>query len=126
MVNWNTSDLMNYESKSVKQPAKVEDGEAKESDLHDKIMAECKRRGWLTVHSRMDRATTNASGVADFIIYADSGRVFTVEAKSTTGKLSTPQMAFMKHLEVLGHKCHAVRSYREFLQLITPQPNGGE
>lgn len=113
---------MQHNAKSVKQPAKSGDDEAKESDLHDKILAECKRRGWCVVHSRMDRATTTASGVADFIIYADFGRVFTVEAKSSIGKLSTSQMAFMKHLEVLGHKCHPIRSLREFMQLTKTEP----
>lgn len=109
--------MLAYEARQAKPLAKSEGGEAKEADLHDKIMSECKRRGWCVVHSQMNKATTTASGIADFIIYADLGRVFTVEAKSSIGKLSTSQMAFMKHLEVLGHKCHAIRSMREFMEI---------
>lgn len=118
MVRFSQTDLDNYQARQVRQPAKVDDGEAKESDLHDKIMEACKQRSWVAVHSRMDRPSTTGIGVADFIIFADGGRVFVVEAKSATGKLSIAQMAFMKHLEMLGHTCHAVRSLREFVALI--------
>lgn len=91
---------------------------SREADLHDQILAECKRRGWLAVHSRMDRATTNAAGVADFIIYASLGRVFTIEAKTKLGKLSPAQLAFAAHLKYNGHQCHVVRSFEEFLQAV--------
>lgn len=123
MVRFSQTDLDNYQARQVRQPAKVDDGEAKESDLHDKILAECKRRGWVAVHSRMDKATTTASGVFDFIIFADKGRIFVVEAKSKIGKLSPAQSAFMCHLSNLGHGSAAVRSFREFVQWINADPD---
>lgn len=117
-VRFSENDLQNYNARRFVELAKVEGGEAKESDLHDKIMAECKRRGWCVVHSRMDRATTTASGVADFIIFADKARLFVVEAKNCTGKLSPAQNAFRAHLAMLGHACVAVRSFREFANYV--------
>lgn len=92
--------------------------EAAERDLHDKIEAECLQRGWLTVRSRMDRATTTRKGVCDFIIYADDGRMFHVECKSSTGKVSTDQRDFIAWAGKLGHTVLVVRSFREFLAVI--------
>ncbi|MDE2105165.1 MAG: VRR-NUC domain-containing protein [Patescibacteria group bacterium] len=90
---------------------------AHESDLHDQIIAECKRRGWKYVHSRMDRKTTVGEGVCDFIIYADGGKMFHVECKALKGKLSMEQLAFIAWVEKLGHKVHVVTSFGEFLEV---------
>jgi hypothetical protein len=89
-----------------------------ESGLHAKIIAECKRRGWMYVHCATDRPTTYAAGICDFIIYADNGRVLNVECKSATGKLSIEQLSFKTWLEKLGHTVHVVRSFREFLEIV--------
>lgn len=94
------------------------EAEARERDLHDKIEDECASRGWMTVRSRMDRKTTTRKGVCDFIIYADDGRMFHVEAKSSTGKLSTDQRDFKAWAEKLGHKVEVVSCMREFLRVI--------
>ena len=96
------------------------DAEPREGDLHEKIEAECRRRGWCYVHSRMDRRTTTACGVPDFVVYGDGGRMWTFEAKSRSGKLSTEQRGFMAMAERLGHRIHVVRSLREFLEIVRP------
>lgn len=51
-----------------------EDAVERESDLHDDIIALCKTNGWYYVHSRRDKATTNAVGTPDFIIAAEPKR----------------------------------------------------
>lgn len=89
-----------------------------ESDLHDKIHAECRRRGWVVVHSRMDRPTTSACGVCDFIIFQDGGNVLCVECKSRVGKLSLDQNGFIAAMRKNGHNVQVVRSYSEFLQIV--------
>ena len=93
----------------------------RESNLHDQIEAECRRRGYLVVHSRMDRATTTGLGVADFLIFA-TGRVFLVECKAKSGKLSTPQLAFAMLAERNGFKVEVVRSYQAFLAIVDGLP----
>jgi hypothetical protein len=65
----------------------------------------------------MDLKSTIAKGVADFIIFADNGKVIVVEAKAKTGKLTPEQLGFSMWLEKLGHKCNCVRSFDEFLSL---------
>lgn len=95
-----------------------EDAEACEADLHDKIIAECRRRGWIVVHSRMDAPTTTAKGVADFIIFADRSRVFLFECKSKNGKLTNEQRGFAMMADMLGFTVHVIRSYSEFLATI--------
>lgn len=96
-----------------------------ESDLHDQILAECRRRGWLAIHSRMDRKTTTACGTFDFIILTDiirygdvSQTVLLVEAKTRTGKLTVAQQALHAHARKLGHTVHVVRSFDDFLKLL--------
>ena len=89
-----------------------------ESDLHEKILAYCRERLWPVVHSRMDRATTNALGVPDFVIAASDGRVLWVEVKSSQGKLRPEQAGFKVMLEMHGHVYHLVTSMRRFLDIV--------
>lgn len=96
---------------------------ARESDLHDQVMNECKRRGWLWVHARMDKASHMSVGAPDFIILADNGRVLWVECKRRDGKLSTEQQAFKAWAEKLGHEVHVVRSLEEFV-IVADWPKG--
>jgi hypothetical protein len=89
-----------------------------ESDLHNEIIAECRRRGWIALHSSMASPTKRNEGEPDFEILADGGRVLLVECKSREGKLSPAQLAFKSQAERLGHAVHIVRSMREFLALL--------
>lgn len=85
-----------------------------EADLHDQIIGECKRLGWLWVHARMDRASHLTIGAPDFIILADNGRVLLVECKRRNGKSSPEQIAFHAWAAKLGHTVFVVRSIEEF------------
>ena len=94
---------------------------SREKDLHADILSICRGRSWLCVHARMDRASTIGVGCPDFVVFADKGRVFVVEAKSRTGKLTPEQRAWLAWLEKLGHgkKAKVVRSLTEFLEFVS-------
>src|SRR5512146_2355709 len=66
-----------------------------EGDLHNQILDECRRRGWIAFHGSMAKATARTLGEPDFTILADGGRKFFVECKSKTGKLSLYQIALI-------------------------------
>ena len=90
----------------------------RESKLHDAILGECAVRGWAVVHSRMDRRTSQAPGVPDFIIAADGGKTWWVEAKRKGGKLSPAQRDFGFLLGHNGHELHVVYSIEDFMEVI--------
>ncbi len=90
----------------------------RESDLHNQIFNECRRRGWIALHGAMSERTHRNPGEWDFTIVADHGRVFFVECKTAAGKLSQEQRALIAWAEKLGHAVHVVRSMEEFLNLI--------
>lgn len=96
-------------------------GVAKESDLHADIIQECRRRGWVYLHGSMAEATHRTSGEPDFVIAADGGKTYYIEAKSRIGKLSPAQNAMRAHLEKLRHTYHVVRSMEDFLNAIQAQ-----
>lgn len=109
------------EAKRWRKPEAAGDGVGIESDLHDAIRDECRRRGWVAFSSRMDRRTTRKLGEPDFVIMADQGRTLYVECKSRTGKLSPEQQALHAQARSLGHFVFVVRSFQEFSELITPR-----
>lgn len=86
--------------------------------LHTPIIAECKRRGWKYVHSDPTRPSTCGEGICDFIIYADGGRVFNIECKTKTGKLSLEQNIFITWIKKLGHEAHVITSMNEFFDIV--------
>lgn len=90
----------------------------REKELHDAIMAECRRRGWITIHARMDKPTTMEVGTMDFVILASRGRLFLVEAKSKTGKLTKEQTVLRAWCHHLGHEISIVKSVGEFMHII--------
>jgi hypothetical protein len=89
----------------------------KESELHQQILDECKRLGWLAFHGSMAHSTFRTKGEPDFVILGDSGRVLLVECKTAKGKLSPDQLAIKAWANRLGHEIHVVRSLQEFTQL---------
>jgi hypothetical protein len=103
---------------SEEGPDTAREGCADEKTLHQEILNECRRRGWIAIHARMNRPTTIACGVPDFLILADRGRLFLVEAKSKSGKLRSEQLAFIAWATKLSHTVHIVRSCPEFLALL--------
>lgn len=92
------------------------DSSIPERVLHDQISDECKRRGWIALHGRMDMASGRTIGEPDFTILAE-GRVLFVEAKTATGKLRPEQAALIAWAAKLGHTVHVVRSISEFMLL---------
>lgn len=88
-----------------------------ESDLHDEITAECRRRGWGFIHSRMDKPSTVGVGVCDFAIFG-GGQVFLLEAKTKTGKRTPAQLAFAALMRHNSFTVHVVRSMSEVLAVF--------
>jgi hypothetical protein len=93
-----------------------------EAGLHQQILDECRRRGWIALHGSMAAPTKRTEGEPDFVILADGGRVFLVECKTATGKLSTAQAALHAWTRKLGHTVHVIRSLEEFLSLCLTAP----
>jgi len=93
-------------------------GVSHEKELHNLILAECKRRGWLTIHARLDRPSTIEVGTPDFVILAENGKVLFIECKTSRGKLRPEQQAFIAWANKLGHTVHVIRSFKDFQQLI--------
>lgn len=90
-----------------------------EYDLHTKIFAECRRRGWIALHGAMSESTHRTLGEWDFTVVADHSRVFFIECKSASGKLRPAQAALIAQARKLGHQVHVVRSFLEFLTTTT-------
>lgn len=89
-----------------------------EGALHDAILAECRRRLWPVIHSRMDCATTTTRGCPDFVVFAERGFVFAIECKTRKGKLTPEQAGWRMMLLRNGHKYAVVRSMAEFLDVV--------
>lgn len=94
------------------------EGCEKESELHADILRYCQQHGWIALHGSMAHRAMRTKGEFDFSILADGGRVFFIEAKTATGKLSPEQAGMILWAEKLGHKPAVVRSFDEFLTLI--------
>ncbi|MDE2020776.1 MAG: VRR-NUC domain-containing protein [Patescibacteria group bacterium] len=90
----------------------------RESDLHDAIVAECKRRGWIYFHGSMAHRTRRTIGEPDFCILIPGGRVLMIECKSAKGKIRPEQAGMIYWAQKLGHVIHVVRSVEEFLEII--------
>src|SRR5688572_5875057 len=88
-----TAEVNAYLARTTKiEPSATNDAVVDESLLHNRIIAECKRRGWIYFHGSMALATARTVGEPDFTILADNGRFFLIECKSRTGKLSPEQL----------------------------------
>jgi hypothetical protein len=85
-----------------------------EINLHNEIIKECRRRGWVYVHSNPSKRTRQTLGTPDFIIYAAGGVVLNVECKTERGALSKEQKNFRRNIEALGHVYHVVRGVDVF------------
>lgn len=96
----------------------LDDNNTPESEIQDQIEAECRRRGWYVVRSRMDRPTTTALGVPDLIIAHDGGVTLWVEVKRPGGKLRPEQAGAQLWLGKLGHRHMVAHSLAEFLTAL--------
>lgn len=98
--------------------APVADAVERESDLHEQIFDYCRQRGWIALHGSMAERTHRTAGEPDFVIIADHGFTFYIEAKSKHGKLSPAQNALRHQADKLGHTFHVVRSFSEFMEVV--------
>jgi len=89
-----------------------------ESKLHEQIKGECKRRCWLAFHGSMAHRAMRTLGEPDFTIAANDGRVFFIEAKTKTGKLSSEQLGVGHLLNALNQRYKVVRSIQEFIDFV--------
>jgi roadblock/LC7 domain-containing protein len=126
-MGWSTGDLLargygpdgSKLSESRASTSRDSAGQALESDLHDKILAYCRAKGWLAIHSRMDVPATVQIGTPDFAIAMGGGKTVYVEAKRKAGKATPAQLAWMAGLHKLGHKAAIIRSFEEFVLFVT-------
>lgn len=91
---------------------------SREGDLHDDIIRLCKARSWFYVHSRMDKRTTQACGVPDFIIAMDDGKTAWIECKAKGNKPSNEQLATITFLKAKGHIAGLAYNMADVLNLI--------
>ncbi len=108
---------LNSASKSA-LPRESQSDSLDESDLQYRIVDYCRSKGWFPICSGMHKRTSTPIGTPDFVIYADRGRVFTIETKSKTGKQTPEQLGIQLMLDMLGHKYYLVRSYEQFLEIV--------
>lgn len=90
----------------------------REGDLHNDIIEDCSAKGWGYLHGAMCRPTHRTEGEPDFVILADRGRVFFIECKSRTGKLSREQQNFIAQSARNQHSIHVVRSMEEYRKVV--------
>jgi hypothetical protein len=115
-------DHYNIRQRAKRQPDSgvnvCDEMEARESNLHKKIIDELNRRRWLFFHGSMAHKSKRTLGEPDFEIYGSRGRHWLVEAKTKEGKLSRDQLIVKMLAETNGHEIHTVRSFDEFLRII--------
>lgn len=111
-------DLLSREAAkaAAKNPSMIKPDAGLEGELQEKIVAECVRRGWYFIRSRMDMPTTNAKGTPDFIIFSHNA-VFAVECKSGNKKLTKEQLGVQAWFKKLGQTYRVVRSEAQFIEL---------
>lgn len=85
-----------------------------ESELHEQIRRACADRGWLPLHGSMAHRTFRTKGEWDFVILAEYPRLFLVECKDRTGKMSHDQLGLHAWAKRLGWKPTVCRSIAEF------------
>ncbi len=120
---WTDTDVILHNRRVAGRSVPVEEakgagpGPDLEADLHDSILDFCKARGWLAIHSRMDKKTTTALGVSDFIIVTPKTVLF-VEAKRKGNKPTPKQRGFLMAVSALGWPNAVVYSMSEFTQWV--------
>ena len=118
--SWTEADIARHNarvSKENKIPVVETPAAGSEAELHEAILADCRRRGWLVFYGRMDTRTSRTVGEPDFTCLCDYGRTLLIECKTAKGKLSPAQQACIAHAKKNGHTVHVVRSFREFLDV---------
>lgn len=120
MVTFSQADVIAHEERVARTKRKApENACLDEGELHSEIMSHCKMVGWICFHGTWGKLSRRTPGEPDFTILANMGRVFFIECKSKSGKLSTEQLGMKMWAEKLGHKIHIVYSLEDFVNVIT-------
>ena len=90
----------------------------RETELHEQIRQDITNRGWIGLHGSMAHKTYRTVGEWDWVILADRGRLFLIEVKTTTGKLTAEQLGMKVWAEKLGHCADVVRTFEEYLDVV--------
>jgi hypothetical protein len=129
MVNWSPNQLalhrLRQDARQARDRAVIEDCSidlSPERVLHDRILKECRQRGYYVVHSRTDRKTTTDLGVPDVILAVPNGQTVWVEIKSRKAKLRPEQSYALAHLKKLNHRAYVIHSFTAFLELLKTLP----
>ncbi len=91
----------------------------REQEIHRQILQYVAWRKWIALHGAMHKPTHRTIGEPDFVILADSGKVWFIEVKRPGGKLTNEQKQFREKAARLGHTVHVVYSFDEFHKLVT-------
>lgn len=99
-------------------PPAPEDAASREiEELHEPILQWCKDHQASFIRARPDKASTIGVGAPDFSIF-HKGRVFLIECKTKTGKVTPQQLGWHLLAEQNQFKVHIVRSLNEFLEIV--------
>ena len=127
MSQFTTQWLLDRERRmgAVHRPPLATDAPAAEDELrgiHAPILAWCARQQPQPAifHCRPDRASGVTKGAPDFVIFF-RGHVYLIECKDREGKVSADQQIWHHLAELNGFPVHIVRSYQQFLDLVTQQ-----
>lgn len=121
MSSISQSDYLAMLARTQRRPVQGQLGTIRqEADLHGQIIEYCRGRGWMALHSRMDKPTGRLMGEPDFIVFAEFPKLYLVECKRPGGKLSPVQQQTLAWLTKLGWANHVVISYEEFLAIVHP------
>lgn len=125
MPRWSETDLRIYEqTRNMKSPTFVQESNAKadvkaEKELHRQIEQFLRLKGVRAiVHSRMDRKTTQAKGVPDFL-FCWKGKPTAMELKTGNNTLSDEQVKWIGEMYDDGWKVGVVRSLDDCIKLLS-------
>jgi hypothetical protein len=90
----------------------------REDSLHDFVLDECRRRGWICLHGSMAHRARRTEAEPDCVALASHGRTILLELKSKTGKPTPAQLALAAWAKKLGHEHSFARSESEVLAAL--------
>lgn len=86
-----------------------------EKNLQKKILQFCKTIGILAFKVESQSTT----GFPDLLVIKPCGKVYFIEVKTETGRLSKMQKVILERLEKQNANAHTIYSFEQFVTLIT-------
>ena len=86
----------------------------RESDIEQILMTEIRKAGGRTYKW----VSPGNSGVPDRIVFMPGGKVYFVELKTETGKLSAQQKVQVRRMQVLGQDVRVVKGIRGLIDFF--------